>query len=105
MSTGQGPIAPQTMKRSLGEYDRDFADDGPNDSTNFLRILLNALHGDLNQSRVARGEKIALDNYREMERTRLCDQSKIRELFYLESKTTIKYDCGYQEKDEERSCL
>jgi ubiquitin C-terminal hydrolase len=40
-----------------------------------------------------------------MEKYRLCNRSKICELFYGESKMTFKFDCGYQKELEETLTL
>jgi ubiquitin C-terminal hydrolase len=99
MWTARGSVRPNAIRRVLAERNPIFADHGQHDATELLITLLDALHEDLNQSPVAQGESVALENCRGMERHRLCNQSKICELFHGESKTTWDFDCGHHEED------
>jgi ubiquitin C-terminal hydrolase len=90
-------VSPHQVKHEVGRHNSTFADYGQHDATEFLVTLLDGLHEDLNQARAVIGNVPNLDFYNGMKFHRICNDSKIVDLFHGESCTTLKFDCGAEQ--------
>lgn len=97
MASGRGSVSPDRLKRAMGSHNSLFAGHGQHDSTEFCTSLLDAIHEDLNQSLTAQGHNGDLERFSGMELHRMCNQSKVVELFHGETCTEYRYSCGYRE--------
>jgi ubiquitin carboxyl-terminal hydrolase 4/11/15 len=61
VSSGQSSISSTHLKGAIGPHNSLFSEYGQHDVNEFLVILLDAFHEDLNQSRIAKGREVDID--------------------------------------------
>jgi ubiquitin carboxyl-terminal hydrolase 8 len=90
-------VSPGAIKQAVARRNPTFRDFGQHDSAEFLISLLDGLHEDLNQSRVANGERINVEALSGMALHTVCNDSEIVRLFHGETKTLFKFRCRHTE--------